>query len=115
MSARYPPGPANFNFWCGGTWRHAWHLWSDPLAFSTHMARRYGDVVFYRLFYYPAWQINHPDLVREVLVTKAKSFVKERRVMGVIRDTQLVRDDWYGMNFRAPTTVIEGFNFTGVT
>ena len=87
MSARYPPGPANFNFWCGGTWRHAWHLWSDPLAFSTHMARRYGDVVFYRLFYYPAWQINHPDLVREVLVTKAKSFVKERRVMGVIRDT----------------------------
>jgi cytochrome P450 len=51
------------------------------------MARRYGDVVFYRLFYYAAYQVNHPDLVREVLVTKAKSFVKERRVMGVIRDT----------------------------
>jgi len=51
------------------------------------MAHRYGDVAFYRLFYYDAYQINHPDLVREVLVTKAKSFVKERRVMGVIRDT----------------------------
>jgi cytochrome P450 len=87
MPVRFPPGPANYNFWCGGTWRHAWRLWADPLAFSTHMARRYGDVVFYRLFYYAAYQINRPDLVREVLVTKANSFVKERRVMGVIRDT----------------------------
>ena len=78
MIARYPPGPANFNFWCGFTWRHAWQQLADPLNYATRLAA-YGDLAFYRLFTYNAYQVNHPDLVREVLVTKADKFQKQRR------------------------------------
>ena len=39
--------------------------------------------------------------------------LKNTRAVG--RETRLVRDEWYGMNFRAPAMVIDGFNFTGVT
>ena len=49
------------------------------------VARKYGDVVFYRLFIYPTYQINHPDLVREVLVTKAASFQKLTRQQKLIQ------------------------------
>lgn len=79
MSRRYPPGPANFNAWCGFTWRHAWRQLADPLHFVTELAEQYGDLAFYRLFIYEAYQVNHPDLVRDVLVTKAESFRKQPR------------------------------------
>lgn len=39
--------------------------------------------------------------------------LKNTRAVG--SDTQLVRDEWYGMSFRAPALVVENFNFTGVT
>lgn len=39
--------------------------------------------------------------------------LKNTRAVG--RETQLMRDEWYGMNFRAPALVVDGFNFTGVT
>jgi cytochrome P450 len=51
----------------------------DPLRFTRNLAQKYGDIVFYRLFTYEAFQVNHPDLVREVLVTKAASFIKQGR------------------------------------
>ncbi len=38
-----------------------------------------------------------------------------KNVRAVGRETQLVRDDWYGMSFRVPALVVDGFNFTGVT
>jgi len=79
MPTRYPPGPANLNFWCGFTWRHAWQQLAQPLSFATQLAANYGDLVFYRLFIYEAYQINHPDLIREVLVTKADKFQKQAR------------------------------------
>lgn len=79
MPRIYPLGPPNFNAGFGCTWRHAWMQCADPLNFTANLARRYGDVVFYRLFHYEAFQINHPDLVREVLVTKAASFIKQPR------------------------------------
>jgi cytochrome P450 len=76
---RFPPGPTNFNAWCGFTWRHAWRQLADPLNFVTELAESYGDIAFYRLFIYEAYQLNHPDLVRDVLVTKAASFRKQPR------------------------------------
>lgn len=39
--------------------------------------------------------------------------LKHTRAVG--SDTRLVRDEWNGMNFRAPAIVVDGFNFTGVT
>jgi cytochrome P450 len=80
-----PPGPINYNAGIGLTWRHAFRLWWDPLLFVRELAKEYGDVVFYRLFGYEAYQINHPDLVREILVTKAKSFIRSERQMGIIK------------------------------
>jgi cytochrome P450 len=85
MVLRYPPGPANFNAWFGLTWRHAFLQSRQPLKFVTDLAEKYGDIVFLRLFNYCAYQINHPDLIREVLVTKAQSFIKQTRQMDVIR------------------------------
>ncbi len=85
MPVRYPPGPANFNAWCGFTWRHAVGQLADPLHFVSDLAERYGDLVFYRLFIHRAYQVNHPDLVREVLITKAASFVKQRRQRELIQ------------------------------
>src|SRR5262245_48952108 len=81
----YPPGPANFNAWIGFTWRHAIGQLANPLRFVTNLAEKYGDLVFYRLFIHRAYQVNHPDLVREVLVTKANSFVKQNRQRDLIQ------------------------------
>ncbi|MBI4671113.1 MAG: TldD/PmbA family protein [Chloroflexi bacterium] len=39
--------------------------------------------------------------------------LKNTRAVG--RETKLMRDEMYGMNFRAPALVVEGFSFTGVT
>ena len=81
---RKPPGPINWNAAFGLTWRHAARQWFDPLSFTHEMAR-YGDLTFYRLFIHRAYQINHPELIHEVLVTKARSFVKERRQTNLLR------------------------------
>jgi PmbA protein len=39
--------------------------------------------------------------------------LKNTRAVG--RETKLMRDEMFGMNFSAPAIVVEGFNFTGVT
>ncbi len=38
-----------------------------------------------------------------------------KNTRGVSRETELVREEMYGMNFRAPTLVVDDFSFTGVT
>ncbi|TAH51738.1 MAG: TldD/PmbA family protein [Chloroflexota bacterium] len=44
------------------------------------------------------------------------SYIEALKNIGAVgRDTQLVRDEWFGMNFRAPAVMVERFNFTGVT
>ena len=49
---------------------------ADRLGFFTHCARTYGDVVPLRVVRYRVLLISRPDLIEEVLVTKAKNFVK---------------------------------------
>ncbi len=49
---------------------------SDPLGFLTRVAEVHGDVAALRLGPYRVWQLTHPDLVREVLVTHAGRFRK---------------------------------------
>ena len=41
-------------------------------------ARLYGDLPYFRLGPYHAYLVNHPDLVREVLVTNQGNFTKSR-------------------------------------
>ena len=42
------------------------------------MAREYGDLPYFRLASFNVYLLNHPELVREVLVTQQANFIKSR-------------------------------------
>lgn len=48
----------------------------DPLAFNVGIARQYGDIAYFRLGPLRVYQLNHPELVRQVLVEQAQKFYK---------------------------------------
>jgi cytochrome P450 len=48
----------------------------DRLGFAEEMARRYGDVAYFRDLRARFAFLSHPDLVRDVLVTQARHFHK---------------------------------------
>jgi cytochrome P450 len=50
----------------------------DTLAMLTGFAREYGDVTFLRLGGERCYFINHPQYVRDVLVTNQRNFTKSR-------------------------------------
>ncbi|HJR08693.1 MAG TPA: cytochrome P450 [Pyrinomonadaceae bacterium] len=50
----------------------------DPLKFLTRIAREHGDVVHFRVGPQHALLLNHPDLIRDALVTHADCFHKGR-------------------------------------
>jgi cytochrome P450 len=81
MAAIYPPGPRDRVF--GLT--YLGRLRETPLAFVTELARDYGDFAFARLGWFRAYFVNRPALVREVLVTRARSFQKLRRQRDALR------------------------------
>ncbi|HEX8635792.1 MAG TPA: cytochrome P450 [Pyrinomonadaceae bacterium] len=50
----------------------------DPLKFLTRIAREHGDIVQFRLGPQRALLLNHPDLIRDALVTRGDHFHKGR-------------------------------------
>jgi cytochrome P450 len=60
----------------------------DPISFLTDMARNHGDVAGFKIGPQQMVLLNHPDLVRDLLVTNSRSFVKgqalerAKRVLG---------------------------------
>ncbi|HYX43115.1 MAG TPA: cytochrome P450, partial [Pyrinomonadaceae bacterium] len=50
----------------------------DALGFLTELAREYGDVVFFRMGPQRVYMLNHPDLIKDALVTHQDSFMKGR-------------------------------------
>lgn len=50
----------------------------DPPAFLTQAARARGDIVRFYLGPRAVYFINHPDLIRDVLVTHSRNFIKSR-------------------------------------
>lgn len=71
ITIQRPPGkPAAF---IGG---NLLHYRRNPLGFLMDNARNYGDMVRIMFGPYYAYQINHPDDVRDVLVTYADKFHK---------------------------------------
>ncbi|MES2469622.1 MAG: cytochrome P450 [Verrucomicrobiota bacterium] len=50
----------------------------DPLGQLQKIAREFGDIVYLRLGRENVFLINHPDLIREVLVTQHHNFTKGR-------------------------------------
>jgi len=78
-----PPGPEDRgllgNFPMGS---------EDPLGTFTCWARTYGDIFHYRFLHRHIYFINHPELIKEVLITQASRFRKgdavrsNRRIFG---------------------------------
>ncbi|HEX8162917.1 MAG TPA: cytochrome P450 [Pyrinomonadaceae bacterium] len=50
----------------------------DPLDYLTRLAREHGDIVYFNVGGQRAYLLNHPDLVRDVLVTRQDHFHKGR-------------------------------------
>jgi cytochrome P450 len=50
----------------------------NPVKFLTRMAATYGDMAYYKLGPLDAYFFNHPDFVRDILVTRQGNFVKSR-------------------------------------
>ena len=50
----------------------------DPLKLLTRLAREYGDIVYYRMGGERVYFVNHPQYIRDVLVTHQKNFTKSR-------------------------------------
>jgi len=79
--SRLPPGPRDSLFGL----RLGSRLRRDPLHFLTGLARDYGDLAIFRLGPYRGCLVNHPDLIREVLITHRLLFPKLERHRRTIR------------------------------
>ena len=51
----------------------------DPLGVFRGWAGRYGDIFYYRVLYRKVYFLNHPDLVKQVLVGSRRTSSRERR------------------------------------
>jgi cytochrome P450 len=51
------------------------------LPFMVESAEKYGDIVFFRVGNERIYLFNHPDLIRDVLVTNQKNFTKSRALV----------------------------------
>ena len=60
----------------------------DPLAIYTEWTRTYGDIFHYRFLNRHIYFVNHPELIKEVLIAQAPKFIKgdavrvNRRIFG---------------------------------
>jgi cytochrome P450 len=74
---RLPPGlPRPLPFYAFKPWVKLGH----PILLFEHLHRTYGNVAHYRFMGTPIIFVNDPDYIREILVTQASAFVKERTV-----------------------------------
>ncbi len=92
MKTHYPPGPRDWFFGLTIGLRSL----REPLTFLQEMARDYGDIAYVRVGPYQSYVINHPNLIREVLVTKGKSFGKweaQKRVFRKIDGNGLINSE----------------------
>ncbi len=80
MAPPRPPGPRNGLLGLAN-YRQAR---AGYLAFTTALAEKYGDVVFFRLGPVPCFQFTHPDHAHEVLVKQWRSFQKTQRARQVL-------------------------------
>ena len=61
----------------------------DPLKLLSRFAREYGDIVFFRMGGERVYFLNHPQYIRDVLVTHQRNFTKSR---GLERARKLLGD-----------------------
>ncbi|HEX5706487.1 MAG TPA: cytochrome P450 [Pyrinomonadaceae bacterium] len=68
---KLPPGPRSLF-----PWRQLIALRRDPPNFLRRMAEKYGDVSHFQVGGQKVFLINHPDLIKDVLVTRQHLFTK---------------------------------------
>ncbi|MHB8903175.1 MAG: cytochrome P450 [Thermoguttaceae bacterium] len=56
-----------------------------PVEFVMEMAQRYGDLVQFGSWRNPIFFVNHPDMVRELLVSRTEDFVRADSVRKALR------------------------------
>src|SRR5438445_11528376 len=69
----YPPGPKRV---LPGS--NLLALRRDPLGFFMRLAREYGDLAYFKLSPQEMFLLNHPDYIKDVLVTHHRHFMKGR-------------------------------------
>jgi len=67
----FPPGPKH-----GLPFSSLLAYRRGPLAYFQNLAKRYGDISFFRIGPQEAFFLNHPDLIKDVLVTNNQNFMK---------------------------------------
>src|ERR1700758_168795 len=72
-TAHYPPSPKGKPF-VG----HLLAFRRDPIGFLMSIAHDYGDIVRFKIGPRNAFLLNHPDYIKDVLVTHNRNFVKSR-------------------------------------
>ena len=74
---RMPPGlKRSLHFYAFKPWVKL----GSPILLFEYLHKTYGNIAHYRFLGTPIVFINDPDYIREILVTQAASFVKERTV-----------------------------------
>ncbi len=67
------PGPSN-----GPLSLNLFRFRREPLSFLQKLAKQYGDVATFRMGGQHMYLVNHPDFIRDVLVTHNSNFIKGR-------------------------------------
>ncbi len=72
-----------------------WVKLGSPILLFEHLLRTYGNIACYSFMGTPIVFINEPEYIREILVTQAASFVKERTVnrMKILLGEGLITSD----------------------
>lgn len=81
MNTKRPPGPPTR--WFG--FSRIGEIQRDVLGFYQRLQRDYGDSVFMQIGPYRDYSFFHPDQIHEVLIEKAKAFVRFERPLQVLR------------------------------
>jgi cytochrome P450 len=72
---RYPPGfSLNFLFYL----RRRFFKPSNPILLFQHLAATYGRIAHYKLGWQHIVFLNHPEFIREILVSHPQEMIKER-------------------------------------
>lgn len=72
LTQHYPPGPRRIVPIVGGLFSYR----RGPLPFFQKLAERYGDISYFRLGPQQAFFFNHPDYIKDILVTNHQDFIK---------------------------------------
>ncbi|HEY0264943.1 MAG TPA: cytochrome P450 [Granulicella sp.] len=72
-----------------------WVKFGNPILLFEHLHTTYGNIAHYRFMGTPIVFVNDPEYIREILVTQAAAFVKERTVrrMKILLGEGLITSD----------------------